>query len=131
MKAKTSFSFIFIFICFMFLFPHSGRTDKYGGHHNRKTGGYHYHNSGYSSSTVNSYSYNAKAIFKRSDPKILFIQSSLKLLGYDPGPMDGLYGNKTKYAIQLFQRMNSIKVTGYFDYQTKYKLLSKLNEKNF
>ena len=22
---------------------HSGRTDKYGGHRNRKTGGYHYH----------------------------------------------------------------------------------------
>ena len=25
---------------------HSGRTDKYGGHYNRKTGTYHYHNSG-------------------------------------------------------------------------------------
>jgi len=23
---------------------HSGRTDANGGHHNRKTGGYHYHN---------------------------------------------------------------------------------------
>ena len=22
---------------------HSGRTDRYGGHNNRKTGGYHYH----------------------------------------------------------------------------------------
>lgn len=27
-------------------FPHSGRTDKYGGHNDRKTGGYHYHNAG-------------------------------------------------------------------------------------
>ena len=26
---------------------HSGRTDRYGGHHDRKRGGYHYHNSGY------------------------------------------------------------------------------------
>ncbi len=25
---------------------HSGRTDKYGGHHDRKNGGYHFHNSG-------------------------------------------------------------------------------------
>ena len=25
---------------------HSGRTDSKGGHHNRKTGGYHYHNGG-------------------------------------------------------------------------------------
>jgi hypothetical protein len=24
-------------------FSHSGRTDSQGGHHNRKTGGYHYH----------------------------------------------------------------------------------------
>ena len=27
---------------------HSGRTDRYGGHYNRKTGEYHYHNRGYS-----------------------------------------------------------------------------------
>ncbi|MFC1482794.1 YHYH domain-containing protein [Candidatus Margulisiibacteriota bacterium] len=30
------------------LYPHSGRTDSSGGHRNRKTGGYHYHNGGYS-----------------------------------------------------------------------------------
>ena len=28
------------------VYPHSGRTDAYGGHNNRKTGGYHYHNAG-------------------------------------------------------------------------------------
>lgn len=27
-------------------FGHSGRTDRYGGHHDRKNGGYHNHNSG-------------------------------------------------------------------------------------
>ena len=27
-------------------YTHSGRTDANGGHYNRKTGGYHYHNSG-------------------------------------------------------------------------------------
>ena len=27
-------------------FSHSGRTDAQGGHNNRKTGGYHYHNAG-------------------------------------------------------------------------------------
>jgi hypothetical protein len=26
------------------IFPHSGRTDKFGGHNNLKTGKYHYHN---------------------------------------------------------------------------------------
>lgn len=29
-----------------FAYTHSGRTDANGGHYNRKTGGYHYHNSG-------------------------------------------------------------------------------------
>ena len=28
------------------VFAHSGGTDSMGGHYNRKTGGYHYHNSG-------------------------------------------------------------------------------------
>jgi hypothetical protein len=27
-------------------FSHSGRTDRFGGHHNRTTGEYHTHNSG-------------------------------------------------------------------------------------
>ena len=30
----------------VFAYPHSGRTDKYGGHNDRINGGYHYHNSG-------------------------------------------------------------------------------------
>ncbi|MFA5839974.1 MAG: YHYH domain-containing protein [Candidatus Margulisiibacteriota bacterium] len=33
----------FVFSLAAISFAHSGRTDKYGGHHNRKTGGYHYH----------------------------------------------------------------------------------------
>ena len=28
------------------VYTHSGRTDKYGGHHDHKNGGYHYHNPG-------------------------------------------------------------------------------------
>ncbi len=36
-----------MFICAFSLssLGHSGRTDKHGGHYNRKTGEYHYHNS--------------------------------------------------------------------------------------
>ncbi len=30
----------------VFVNAHSGRTDRYGGHNDRKNGGYHYHNSG-------------------------------------------------------------------------------------
>lgn len=32
------------------------------------------------------------------------IQQGLTRLGYDPGPVDGLYGNKTKSAIQALQK---------------------------
>ncbi|MCR9289969.1 MAG: YHYH domain-containing protein [Bacteroidetes bacterium] len=39
-----------LFIVFVFInlscLAHSGRTDKNGGHYNRKTGEYHYHNRG-------------------------------------------------------------------------------------
>ena len=34
-------------------YTHSGRTDANGGHYNRKTGGYHYHNSGRSRTRPN------------------------------------------------------------------------------
>ena len=33
-------------------FSHSGRTDSSGGHHNRKTGGYHYHGTPKSSTST-------------------------------------------------------------------------------
>lgn len=29
--------------CFLISFGHSGNTDSQGGHHNRRTGSYHYH----------------------------------------------------------------------------------------
>ena len=35
-------------------FSHSGRTDSSGGHHNRKTGGYHYHGTPKSSTSTHS-----------------------------------------------------------------------------
>ena len=34
------------------VFSHSGRTDSSGGHHNRKTGGYHYHGTPRSSTST-------------------------------------------------------------------------------
>ena len=34
-------------------YTHSGRTDSRGGHYNRKTGTYHYHNSGTTRSSTN------------------------------------------------------------------------------
>jgi len=44
MLKKVLFLFLLIFFPFL-LYSHSGRTDKNGGHHDTKNGGYHYHNS--------------------------------------------------------------------------------------
>jgi hypothetical protein len=43
MKRHIIIVILSLVICFS-TFGHSGRTDKNGGHYNRKTGEYHYHN---------------------------------------------------------------------------------------
>ena len=44
-------------------------------------------------------------------PKIelAMVQCRLKLAGYDPGPIDGLYGQKTVKAIQRFKRQKRLR----------------------
>jgi len=49
-------------------------------------------------------------------------QKKLKQLGYDPGPIDGIFGKKTKNAIKNFQADNYINVTGQLNNETKEKL---------
>ena len=49
-------------------------------------------------------------------------QKALKGLGYNPGPIDGLWGNKTQRALQRFQRDNNLPLTGRLDELTKAKL---------
>ena len=48
MKRVYSYIITIAFLCLTVVsgYPHSGRTDRNGGHHDRKNGGYHYHNSG-------------------------------------------------------------------------------------
>ena len=40
------------------------------------------------------------------------IQEALTALGYEPGPIDGIYGPKTKRAIQAFERAMGMTPTG-------------------
>lgn len=40
------------------------------------------------------------------------MQRLLRLLGYDPGPIDGIVGPKTRAAIKLFQRDQSVPMDG-------------------
>lgn len=43
---------------------------------------------------------------------VLQLQMILQSLGYDPGPIDGIFGPRTKNAIMRFQRDNGLKVDG-------------------
>jgi hypothetical protein len=46
MTRRHILAIILTFIICSYTFGHSGGTDKNGGHYNRKTGEYHYHNGG-------------------------------------------------------------------------------------
>jgi polar amino acid transport system substrate-binding protein len=46
-------------------------------------------------------------------------QERLKALGYDPGPIDGVFGLNTEKAIQAFQRDSDLPITGQLDTETK------------
>lgn len=43
------------------------------------------------------------------------VQKKLKENGYDPGPIDGIFGKKTVNALGEFQRNNNIPITGAID----------------
>ena len=43
---------------------------------------------------------------------VKWIQEQLQALGYDPGPVDGVNGEKTDAAIRLFQKENDLAVDG-------------------
>jgi localization factor PodJL len=56
----------------------------------------------------------AQSMQARTDKKEMVreVQQILAQLGYNPGPADGVYGGKTRLAIQEFQRKNSLEADG-------------------
>ena len=56
------------------------------------------------------------------DQLVYQIQSKLKNLGYNPGPLDGIWGQKTAEALKTFQRDHGLAASGKFDQKTKAKL---------
>ena len=54
-----------------------------------------------------------------SDPSIYQIQSKLQELGYDPGTVDGLWGEKTKTALIQYQENTKLELTGEPDEPTR------------
>jgi hypothetical protein len=49
---------------------------------------------------------------------VTLIQQRLKDLGYDPGPVDGIYGSKTASAVKLFQSRSGLTQDGVVGPQT-------------
>jgi hypothetical protein len=54
--------------------------------------------------------------------KVRRVQAALRAKGFDPGPINGVVGAKTKVAVQKFQDRFGIKATGTIDNQTLFAL---------
>jgi peptidoglycan hydrolase-like protein with peptidoglycan-binding domain len=50
------------------------------------------------------------------------VQESLRDKGYDPGPIDGVMGSRTRHAIGQYQTAESLPATGHLNRQTAGKL---------
>ncbi len=52
-------------------------------------------------------------------PDVLAVQRRLAALGYEPGPLDGVYGPATAAAVTAFQRAAGIAVDGIVGLETR------------
>src|SRR5262245_49019148 len=47
-----------------------------------------------------------------TDPAVRDLQQALKVLGHDPGPINGVFGDTTEAAVKAFQQEKEIAVDG-------------------
>jgi hypothetical protein len=50
-----------------------------------------------------------------SNDQVQALQSTLRRLGYYPGPVDGIFGPETQHAVQTYQSANQLPPTGQLD----------------
>lgn len=62
--------------------------------------------------------------FGAEGPRVEALQQRLKALGYDPGPVDGLFGPAVRMSVWAFQRINDLPDTGIIDAPTEAALKS-------
>lgn len=53
-----------------------------------------------------------------AEDQVRIIQRALQATGYDPGPIDGIYGPRTTAAVRAFQRDHGLRVDGVVGPQT-------------
>ncbi|MFA9458808.1 peptidoglycan-binding protein [Halalkalibacter sp. AB-rgal2] len=49
---------------------------------------------------------------------VRYVQGRIKVLGFDPGSIDGIYGNRTRSAVRMYQQSQRIQVDGIVGQQT-------------
>lgn len=54
----------------------------------------------------------APSTVARADDNVAAVQQRLTDLGYDPGPIDGNFGDATRYAVIAFEKVNGLQVDG-------------------
>jgi peptidoglycan hydrolase-like protein with peptidoglycan-binding domain len=54
----------------------------------------------------------------RDHHEVKQVQQALKKEGHDPGPVDGVMGQKTQQALRDFQKSKNLEATGRLDDQT-------------
>jgi hypothetical protein len=66
----------------------------------------------------------SEIVYSQSDDKATVFKTQKKLqeLGYNPGPLGGIWGKRTESALKRFQYDNSLAMTGKLDSITKEKL---------
>ncbi len=73
--------------------------------------------------------FSQSGIVERGQIRLESIQECLKKQGFDPGPIDGKMGPKTREAIKHFQERNSLKVDGRIGPETLHALHRYLMER--
>lgn len=58
----------------------------------------------------------------------MWLQQSLKALGYDPGTIDGIWGQNTRDALMAFQKANGLAIDGILGPESKHALISALDK---
>ena len=74
-------------------------------------------------------------LLKRTSPMmrgddIAALQSILTTLGFNPGPIDGIFGNKTAAGVRAFQQACGITVDGIVGPVTRARLAERVRETN-